>query len=51
MQKRERSFRLEADSASHAALTHELQVTALLGWRGPRDRESAKASSFAQSQG
>nr|XP_019591079.1 PREDICTED: coiled-coil domain-containing protein 57 isoform X3 [Rhinolophus sinicus] len=29
MQKRERSFRLEADSASHAALTHELQVKLL----------------------
>lgn len=39
MQTKERSFRLQADSMSHAALTHTLQVTALLGWRGPRDRE------------
>lgn len=37
MQKRERGFRLQADSLSHAALTHELQVTAPLRCGGPWD--------------
>lgn len=32
MQKRERDFQLQADSMSHDALTHGLQVTAPLGW-------------------
>lgn len=36
MQKRERGFQLQADSFSHAALTHELQVTVPLRWGDPR---------------